>query len=633
LDKLNESDVETGNYIISGGSETVLVLWQLDTGKQQFLPHMSATILNVVVSPTGSSYAVQLADNSAMVLSTAELQPTANISGIQISYLEPDVSLESRVQRVEEHTWSAPLVQRTPAVINPAEPYRLLIGVGQTQEIKAAKPQKMSNPFLETFDLRVGHNISRQALARTNITNVDAAPSAYRFTEPRVTHIKISHDGHWLATVDEWTPPAGDFEHMEHSTLSTFQESRHRREIFLKFWQRNNQNETWELISRINAPHKFGTGVGPELGDAGRILDLTADPSSLRFATIGEDGIVRTWIPRTRIRDGITVQDKDKRPLQNWFCQHAISPRKLDVVDLHSPRDGIPNTGLITFSDDGSVLISACSNEEGCLHLIDPDSGVIRKTHLELFDKEIFGLKIVGQDLIILSETLIIFDLVSQEKRFELNLNASVCSLSIQQKQEMIHLAADEQSQTFALALPSYSSTAFKGTEQNMLHLASELVVFSLDNSEPQVKEVFPSVISALIPAVSSEGYLALDTNAEIYTVVKKGAQAVTILAQSTSALQLDSVPEEQVSEQAGDLVHLIQDMEDSDSIPEESELLLKPENSHDDGVGANHDDEGVVTQQQLAQIFDIGPAFALPPIEDMFYQVAGLFSSKAIVS
>jgi len=197
----------------------------------------------------------------------------------------------------------------------------------------------------------------------------------------------------------------------------------------------------------------------------------------------------------------------------------------------------------------------------------------------------------------------------------------------------MIHLAADEQSQTFALALPSYSSTAFKGTEQNMLHLASELVVLSLDNSEPQVKEVFPSVISALIPAVSSEGYLALDTNAEIYTVVKKGAQAVTILAQSTSALQLDSVPEEQVSEQAGDLVHLIQDMEDSDSIPEESELLLKPENSHDDGVGANHDDEGVVTQQQLAQIFDIGPAFALPPIEDMFYQVAGLFSSKAIVS
>jgi NET1-associated nuclear protein 1 (U3 small nucleolar RNA-associated protein 17) len=39
-----------GNYVISGGTETVLVLWQLDTGKHQFLPHMSATIQNVVVS-------------------------------------------------------------------------------------------------------------------------------------------------------------------------------------------------------------------------------------------------------------------------------------------------------------------------------------------------------------------------------------------------------------------------------------------------------------------------------------------------------------------------------------------------------------------------------------------------------
>ncbi len=65
----------------------------LDTGKHQFLPHMSATIQNVVVSPSGSSYAVQLADNSAMVLSTAELEPTANISGIQANTIQIEVCL------------------------------------------------------------------------------------------------------------------------------------------------------------------------------------------------------------------------------------------------------------------------------------------------------------------------------------------------------------------------------------------------------------------------------------------------------------------------------------------------------------------------------------------------------------
>ena len=38
-----------------------------------------------------------------------------------------------------------------------------------------------------------------------------------------------------------------------------------------------------------------------------------------------------------------------------------------------------------------------------------------------------------------------------------------------------------------------------------------------------------------------------------------------------------------------------------------------------------------VVAQQQLTNIFDVGPSFALPPIEEMFYQVAGLFSVKPV--
>src|ERR1700733_11875966 len=97
-----ETNMIIGNYIISGGSETVLVLWQLDTGKQQFLPHMSATIQNIVVSPTGTSYGIQLADNSAMILSTAKLEPTTNISGIQTCVTEADDTVESRVPRVED---------------------------------------------------------------------------------------------------------------------------------------------------------------------------------------------------------------------------------------------------------------------------------------------------------------------------------------------------------------------------------------------------------------------------------------------------------------------------------------------------------------------------------------------------
>ena len=38
-----------GNYLISGGSETVLILWQLDTSQKQHLPHLTSEIMNITV--------------------------------------------------------------------------------------------------------------------------------------------------------------------------------------------------------------------------------------------------------------------------------------------------------------------------------------------------------------------------------------------------------------------------------------------------------------------------------------------------------------------------------------------------------------------------------------------------------
>src|SRR5690242_11767197 len=72
-----------GHYLISGGFETVLVIWQLSTGKQQTLPHLTAAVESIVVSPQGASYAVTLANNSVLVLSTSELEAKTNIVGMQ----------------------------------------------------------------------------------------------------------------------------------------------------------------------------------------------------------------------------------------------------------------------------------------------------------------------------------------------------------------------------------------------------------------------------------------------------------------------------------------------------------------------------------------------------------------------
>lgn len=546
-----------------------------------------------------------------MVLSTAELKPTVNISGIQTCVVESEPSIESQVARLEEATWKQPLVPRTPAVVLPTNTSRLLLGVGQTQEIRAKKPAIMSNPFLQTLDLGSGHGVTRQALTRTNITSINGAPGLQRIAEPRITHMKISHDGEWLATIDEWEPPARESQLSQRQTKNFTDESQPKREVFLKFWQRSQTSDAWDLVTRIDSPHSNGI----DLGEAGRIMDLAVDPSSLRFSTIGEDGVVRVWVTKTRKRDGVVVRGKDDKPLRNWTCELAISLGKAELLDGLNTS---PPSGAVAFSEDGSILAAACSQNDGLVHFLEPDTGAIRLSQTGLFENDIIAMEFLGQDLITLSNKLIVFDLVSEEARLIIRATDATRSLSTKQKQEMMHLAVDSKSRTFAVALPRIRNPA-------TLHTAnSELFVFHQDSRAPQLQVAFHTLITALLLALSTEGFLVLDTAAEIHTVVKQGTQGVTMLAQSTSALKLHG-PEAESTE----LTRV--DAEDEDI--SDAEEYPTPVVTQDGEAGAGAEEDGgetpVVAQQKLAEIFDIGPAFALPPMEEMFFQVAALFASK----
>jgi NET1-associated nuclear protein 1 (U3 small nucleolar RNA-associated protein 17) len=544
-----------------------------------------------------------------MVLSVAELKPTANIAGIQTSVIDSGEIVESQVRRLEEERDGQPFVQRTPAVISLANPSQLLVGVGQTQEISPSNPLVSSVPYLQIFDLGSGNNVSRQTLTRSNETNVNITPTAHRISEPRVIHMKVSFDGKWLATVDEWTPPKRDVDFIGHQGKDLDDERRRRREVYLKFWHWGNDNDAWELVSRIDVPHTLsGSSYG-----AGRVLDLAADPSSPRFSTLGEDGIVRIWSMKTRKRDGVVVRGKNGQALRNWDCQHSISIGKPELY-ISSEKQKYPANGCVAFSEDGSLLAAACG-DDGLLHLLDPESGVIRVTQSGLFDGDIINAEFLGQDLITLSDNLQLYDVVSEEVRYSIKLGKSVRNLSVSQKNEMMHLAVDWKSRTFAIALPGN----FNGrSDQSLLSTSGELAIFEQDNQEPVLEQSFPNLITSLLPAVGSDGYLVLDASAELRTASRKGSQAVTTQAQSTSALQLDKVEESN-----GDLLRLVEDE------VEEVEDVLPSSQTLD--VDNEDDETPVVTQQQLTKIFDVGPSFALPPMDELFYQVAELFISKPL--
>ena len=59
---------EDATYMISGGKEAVLVIWQLYTGRRQYIPALGSTIIKVAISPNAKFYAAATAGNCIVLL-------------------------------------------------------------------------------------------------------------------------------------------------------------------------------------------------------------------------------------------------------------------------------------------------------------------------------------------------------------------------------------------------------------------------------------------------------------------------------------------------------------------------------------------------------------------------------------
>ena len=591
-----------------------MVLWQLDTGRKQFLPHLSAAIEGLVVSPSGSSYAVRLSNNSAMVLSTAELEPTVSISGIQIQLsgqvppaLQPPILASVATSNPQNNRATS----RIPATVSPLGTGQFLVAVPAESSSRVGIPQSPNAVFLQTLDIISGAQISRQALARTKVTALNMGPESNIIEEPNVTHLQVSHDGHWLATIDEWTPPRQDIAPLTIDRGATTDEQRSRTEVYLKFWLWNNDKQTWELVSRIDAPHATEIGLSQK---SGQVLDLLAEPSTLGFITLGIDGLVKSWRPRNRHRDGIEVHGKDGRALTNWFCRQSTTlPTLYDSPDM---EDAYFPVAKLAVSADGSLLaVGYNSLTQSMVHLINTENGNIHYTRSDLLFGTLVGIGIIDRYLILLSEELIVWDLVDEH----LNYGFPLRSLGLQTAKatSATHLAVDQKNSTFAIAVPEIGNARESGTK-----LRAQLIIFDPTHATPLFTSSLPRSLMLLLPAPSRKGYLAVDTTSEM--------RMITPLAQfyskSEKAQKLDPVTTAGLENLFGKTgAASARRYGDDQSSISEIAILGK------DSV-LPIEDTPVVRQNQIAEIFDAGPSFTLPSVADLFEQVAGLFSKTSVV-
>lgn len=610
-----------GTYLISGGRETVLVIWQLATSQQQMLPNLGAAIKNITLSPSGSEYAITLADNSCITISTTELKPKAAIAGIQsrVFLREEYHKIYEKGGKVSKKLTKQAADQslswRIPCVKNPWDSMQILLAAPASQK------GGNSYPYLQTFDLSQDRGVGKQAITRTLASMKNVNPESGRIKEPNVKFLSISGDGTWLASVDEWAAPARDF--VDSGAPQPKFEATVAKEVALRFWKWNSEegSRRWELVSMIESPH----GVLPN-GSAGQVADLTGSPNSNMFASVGGDGTIKIWGSRLRTRAGVKVEKDD---MVVWNCR-----RNLEL--FKSSPEAIQD-GRIAYSADGSVVaVSYSDGEDGVVAIIDPITGTIQQEISSLQTSTIFAITFIDKYLVIAgAQRIVIWNLITGQSQWGAELNALVSSkrnvkLDADTFVPNIHLAANSANGTFAVAVnfPLFSPAEKKRKKLEELtkagNTASMVSVFKIDADEGSGVEVLcrtkavngvlvleSTQTSAVGGIVGGSGYFWLDGAANVYFLSGGG-----VVGGATEGVSGSAYLEDIDGSSVGGLANA---------------FLEKAVIEEDVQDGIEDEGEGkVVRTHMLAKLFP-APAYASPAVGDVFGRFMEIIGEKAL--
>ncbi|GKZ37947.1 hypothetical protein AbraIFM66950_009810 [Aspergillus brasiliensis] len=576
----HRNSVNSVRWSKDGGHESVMVLWQLDTGRKQFLPHLSSPIGNIVISTSGNLYAVKLADNSIIVLSARELQPSSTITGLQLC---PKVA-KAHGKLVPE---DQPLFESVAATLHPQNPDHLLITVPASRQMTQESHPLVNASMIQTYDIRTNSHVSRQALARTNATTLKIGPDGSHIVTPDVTHIRVSHDGKWLATVDSWSPYIRDMQAMYHGDSRYNRPYEGFQETFLKFWRWSCTSNLWELVTRIDGPHF--SDKGPV-----RVLHVAVRAYSAEFATIGSDAVLRFWCPSTRQRSGLKP-DNPEEHMETWKCRRAIDLKT--YIDVGT-ADSL-SAASMEFSQDGSVL-AVCLGSKTCLNsglaiLIDAQSCSVRYSRVGLYKGMPCAVAFVGCKLVIASrEAVSIWDTVDDIVR-AVTLPGSG---SVSSKQPRL-LAVSSETNTFAVSVQCLQNHQ-QSKKSRMLR--SSIQVYDVSTLELVSETTLGHYPVALLSAMYSGDYVVVDVAANVHRIGR--------LDQSFQSNSLSLDLGSQINSGLANLFG-----------QHGREKSQNPRH-----VAPDSDNQSL--QKELANVFGDAPPFVMPPANMVFRNVVDALSS-----
>ncbi|KAI0375205.1 WD40 repeat-like protein [Pilatotrama ljubarskyi] len=270
-----------GAYLLSGGEEAVLVIWQLHTGKKEFVPRVGSPIVHISLLNKGAEeeYLLGLADASFVFVRASTLKISRSIARIK---LDPAISHD----RPSTST-AVPLA---------------IHSLSSTLILPSSHPSS-----LQTFSPSTSRLLSELEVSPSNrVSRRDEKP----LQPARVERAVLSDSGDWMATVD-----------------SREADESFRAEVYMKIWQWDRKAGFWILNTRIDRPH----GLKKVTGVAFRPYARTQD--DLLLATTGEDGNIKTW----RIR---SVKTKAEGVEEYWVARSTLRFRTETPSDVSWSPDG-----------------------------------------------------------------------------------------------------------------------------------------------------------------------------------------------------------------------------------------------------------------------------------------------------
>lgn len=350
-------------YLISGGNEKVLVFWQMDADKQQFLPRLDGSITGICTNSNSTLYAVTLDAAQMILLSATDLLSRLQVSGVRAAVGKV---FNKKSKKHHKKKLESPLGDFTVnAAIHPSTNNIYFVTPG-TQRTQPGSRLQIYNPMKDEQETAI--NVA-SSLPTGKVRSEET------IKDPSVTHVEFTADGKWMITVDTIEQPEIDKLLSDHDVT-----------VNLKFWWLDN-NE-WKLVTRVVNPH-----------DKCQILSVKAHSSSAVVLTAGSDGSVRSWRPSTA---------------NNVWQMRRVAPGFACTSEAVA----------VSWSMDGSVF--ALGFEMG-LYLYDAHTFKLHSTLPNILGSRVRDLWFCGKYLVCMAKSrLVVWDVVCASQVWSIKLNTFI---------------------------------------------------------------------------------------------------------------------------------------------------------------------------------------------------------------